>query len=77
MSISTPNTQTLSLNITVNIQIDINSYTFDNKFQYWIELNRVKLFYKMENQYEKFIKPGYLIALHHAFVFRIMYFRCK
>jgi len=30
----------------VNIQIDINSYTFDNKLQYWIELNCVKLFYK-------------------------------
>jgi len=42
-SVSTPNTW---IKQTVNIQIDINSYTFDNKLQYWIELNRVKLFYK-------------------------------
>jgi len=27
--------------------IDINSRTFDNKLQYWIELYRVKLFYKI------------------------------
>ncbi len=32
--------------LNVNTQIDINSYTFNNKLQYWLELNCVKLFYK-------------------------------
>jgi len=51
-----------------NNQIDINSTEMDNKLQYWIELDHIKLFYKISYYLDLFLQCksesnfGYLVA---------------
>jgi len=48
MQASSPKPPKHTLIKNCNNRIDINGTEMDNKLQYWIELNRVKLFYKTD-----------------------------